>query len=739
MSIHAPYNFVPLSRFIFLPNWADQVSHDIPFSDGVSGTLTIEMTCHTDTLIGGQQIPATTNEPGRVEFFKDPNGNPVIPGSSLKGVLSNVLEIASFARFNRLDDKRYSVRDLSTSDNFFTRQFSGNPKGGKPGWLKFNSQSGSWQITPCKMARILQSDIVKACDDITQSQWTNKDNAKAHQRYELLKGFRQITFTTQQHKNKGTTAVPDATGQYQGKLVVTGQPGKAYNDFKGKVNKNKKWEFVFYAPASESKTIPLSVMRDFKFIHSESDDWKYWEKKKAAYTDEGIPVFYMENTTQITSIGLSFLYKLAYQNTTHDAVKHTQVSHLDTNSPDLPALMFGQIGEDESPSLRGRINIGAATLNGEADYNPLPATILNGPKPTYYPAYVRQNKGDALGKLRDAGDYNTLMDKQAELSGWKRYQTKNSVAISRLDADQLKNPKVQVKLVPIKKGATFLFKIHIHNLREVELGALLWSLDFGGKAGAFHNIGMGKPFGMGRVSLKVVDSEVLTNRDDQLQNKALLEKARFSFTHLMDTAYLSATQQSWQDSPQLQELYAMATPASTSDQPYMKLSDYTDSTKAGSLSTLQPASGEIFTPLDISTNASAEPDSNIDLLSNEDYESVRAEKRAAEEAAIKAAQEAKEREKLKDSLSEEAKQVLNLEDLVKKYLIDTSSTGTRKQLNSLMQQSAKGEFIASLDDDSLLLCNEVIQPLHEGDTLPDHKQLKKLQKALDKRLGSTDA
>ncbi|WP_372737038.1 TIGR03986 family CRISPR-associated RAMP protein [Neptunomonas sp.] len=735
MSIHTPYNFVPLSRFIFLPHWADQVSHDMPFSDGVSGTLHVEMTCHTHILVGGQQKPATDKEPGLVEFFKAPDGTPVIPGSTIKGALSNVLEIASFARFNRLDDKRYSVRDLSTSDNFFTKQFISNPKGGKPGWLKYNTQAGCWQITPCKMARILQSDIIKACDDVTERCWIDKKNAKAHQRYELLGGFRGIKFITSQHKNKGVTAVPDKQGQYEGKIVVTGQPGKVFNNSTGKINKNKKWEFVFYSPASESKTVPLSVIRDFKFIHNESEDWKYWEQKKAAYSEQGVPVFYMENSTQIASMGLSFLYKLAYKNTTHDAVKHTQASHIDATHPDLPALVFGQIDEGEGHSLRGRVNIGSAQLKGEAEYEPLPATILNGPKPTYYPAYVRQDKGDGRGQLATANDYKTLMDKNAELAGWKRYQVWEDVEISRLDAKQLENTKVQVKLLPLKQGAQFCFKIHFHNLREAELGALLWSLDFGEKEGVFHNIGMGKPFGMGRTSLRITGSDLQTMSADQQQGNALLKKARFSFTHLMNSAYSEATEEhSWQESPQLNELYAMAAPRANPNQPYMQLNEYTNSTKTDNLNVLQSATKEEFKSLDLPVNAQAEPNKSINLLTDERYEAVQAEQHAAGEAAQKAAQEAKAREERRARLSEEARQVFDLESLAQEFLQNKDNNSARDALNKLMQQSAKEDFIKSLGQDTLLQCHEAIQPLHEAGVLPNQKQLKKLQKALDKVL-----
>jgi len=39
--ITAPFNFVPLNKKVFFPDWAEKVSHDIPFSDGESGVIDI--------------------------------------------------------------------------------------------------------------------------------------------------------------------------------------------------------------------------------------------------------------------------------------------------------------------------------------------------------------------------------------------------------------------------------------------------------------------------------------------------------------------------------------------------------------------------------------------------------------------------------------------------------------------------------------------------------------------------
>ena len=48
MSISAPYNFVPLSKRIIHPEWAEQVSQDIPFRDGKDGEFRIKLTALSD-------------------------------------------------------------------------------------------------------------------------------------------------------------------------------------------------------------------------------------------------------------------------------------------------------------------------------------------------------------------------------------------------------------------------------------------------------------------------------------------------------------------------------------------------------------------------------------------------------------------------------------------------------------------------------------------------------------------
>jgi superfamily II DNA helicase RecQ len=57
--------------------------------------------------------------------------------------------------------------------------------------------------------------------------------------------------------------------------------------------------------------------------------------------------------------------------------------------------------------------------------------------------------------------------------------------------------------MPLKDGVVFKGKMRFHNLKKAELGALLSALTFHNTPKTFHNIGMAKSLGYGKVELKL--------------------------------------------------------------------------------------------------------------------------------------------------------------------------------------------------------------------------------------------
>jgi hypothetical protein len=50
-TIKAPYNFVPFNTEVVSPHWIEHISHDIPFSDGVSGVIEFKLTAQTEIFV----------------------------------------------------------------------------------------------------------------------------------------------------------------------------------------------------------------------------------------------------------------------------------------------------------------------------------------------------------------------------------------------------------------------------------------------------------------------------------------------------------------------------------------------------------------------------------------------------------------------------------------------------------------------------------------------------------------
>lgn len=546
MTIQAPYRFVPLSKLIVLPAWGDKVSHDKPFKDGLCGELDITITTQSQICIGSEQTPSTEHNAGIVHFFRTPDGKPAIPATSLKGMLRNVLEIATFSRFKQVGDQKLGVRDISQSKNFYTEKITGQKS--QAGWLRFDGQK--WVIIPCSFARVHQQNIIDYFD-ISYNDWGKKKTIK--QRYGVLGICPAVNFEDKfETKNAKTIATLKKPAKNLGKLVVTGQPGPAFKENKSA----KKYEFVFFnEQANRVLTVSSAVMSGFKQIHADTDEWKFW-LAHLVNLPHGIPIFYHTEAGSVSSLGLAYMYKLPYTHSIHDAIGHTSKQHLETKQADFADLLFGFI--DDETALRGRVNIGLGFLyTDHAIIKTSKATVLSSPKATYYPLYVYQNNNK---------EFNQLMKDTAKLSGWKRYQAK---PVNILPPPEKSTPKVQVKLETLPENTIFGSKIRFHNLRPVELGALLWVLDFGGRTHLNHQIGIGKPYGLGQIKLAVTHSKLRRNDAKQIDdNELFLNACKQEFVDYMQGIF-EAFGENWERSDTLNALFAYATVSNADNLDYL--------------------------------------------------------------------------------------------------------------------------------------------------------------------------
>lgn len=102
----APYNFIPAPGTVFFPDYADKISQDVPFRDGVCGKIRYRFTAHTPVFVRNGHVPGTEDN-----GFSSFEGRYFIPATSVKGCIRNVLKTISFGKLDTRYDRGYQVSD----------------------------------------------------------------------------------------------------------------------------------------------------------------------------------------------------------------------------------------------------------------------------------------------------------------------------------------------------------------------------------------------------------------------------------------------------------------------------------------------------------------------------------------------------------------------------------------------------------------------------------------------------
>jgi RAMP superfamily len=223
--ITSAYNFVPLQAKVVTPDWQDRTSQDVPLQDGLCAEIDLTLTNHTPLLVGGSDTEA-----GPKRFHCHPDGIPAIPGSSFRGMIRNVLEIASCASMKLIDDRALSLRDLDL--DAYKQAFRSKPRAG---WLSFCHDRKSWVILEVDYGFIEQRQMqdIKIeghrVHDLIFKQWelaSDDDKRKAELKYRAIGKPLKTWFMPDDLPNAYKLCKKDEQGKVKvGYIVFTGQPG----------------------------------------------------------------------------------------------------------------------------------------------------------------------------------------------------------------------------------------------------------------------------------------------------------------------------------------------------------------------------------------------------------------------------------------------------------------------------------------------------------------------------------
>lgn len=375
--------------------------------------------------------------------------------------------------------------------------------------------------------RGVRFDLNKEVEEDKQS----FDPKTAVYKYHLFQGcqLKELSFSQPREQGAFTYVECDDGGNIHGDIVFTGQPDK-WSEQRGR-NAGKFYEFVFPANKEGEYSLSEEELGHYEFIYADSPDWAYWKPQLEDDYSKGIPVFFRIKNSKVKDFGLALLYKLPYDNTPQDLLPKQHKG----NAHDLAECIFGYT--DGSNSLKGRVHFSNA-FSDDAKPSEEVTLVLGTPKASYYPIYIEQD-----GNNGRTNQYRTYND--GSLSGWKRYHVRDKVWQKSVGSEKLDS-----KLIPVKGGATFGGEIVFHNLRPIELGALLSALTFHSNAADYyHLLGQAKPYGYGRCLYSIT-----------LEGEELADVNYYMgcFEHELNKK-LGIT---WHETPQITELFALAgTPA----------------------------------------------------------------------------------------------------------------------------------------------------------------------------------
>ncbi len=496
----APYNFVPLNqKFITSDFKVGEVTFDKYHSQRFTGYIKVEIKTETPIYIrdnlNENQLKELSNIETAIEnakqkkenekvkelekqklwsfpdFFSPANGKLRIPGSSLRGLIRNMVEIISFGRFHYFDDKRLYMRGFADPTlgpvykNYGLSSFS-------RGKVSYNMKCGLLKLDGFNYKIIESGTPTQIPISIAKSKIAALSKTR-----ELFKHYYD----------------PSA---------------KEYIVVSGYMN-NKRNDWIVKEPPKEAREITLSKIDIEDYLKDENRTKEKNIIEELKISRSKIPCFYVEWTDDKGNNRISFghtgMFRVPYKKTIGEHIpKELQVE----NITDIAEAIFGNENK-----FAGRVFFEDSFCDAkkddilEGEHHP---KILSGPKPTTFQHYLTQISEN----VRELKHYNPDDDgKLSAIRGYKLYWHKSGINWQANSQDVNAHPTQYTNINPVKKGTTFTGRIRFENLSDVELGALLFALDLPNEC--CHKIGMGKPLGLG--SIRITPTLNLSNRKERYE------------------------------------------------------------------------------------------------------------------------------------------------------------------------------------------------------------------------------
>ncbi len=497
----APYNFIPLP-LVVLPaplvsesgaTYAEQYASYIGKNGNYSGVIDLDVLTKTPFYIGG----GTGSD-----FFDPAECGPVIPGSTIRGMVKNILKIIACGAMRPSGHKEIGSEEIEGDGDFFDHKLYFRTMAAKRGIgikVEYDRElvtkgaggrgeskaKAGFLIRVGKEYYISPAESVPVKDIATVKKFQVKNNTEAS-------NGNNGACIKWQWQHEGVRGVACFTGE-----MNTGGP------------RGKKHYTIHYDPDwSEGARIrvPDHVVIDYQDDGAGTrrgvDLFKVGLEKDAARKFTGqddvsyvVPCFYVadQEKKNVRHFGFGRYYRVPYR---YRISEHVPEALWKGVPPDFTDALFGR-KEDWGSRLCFE-----NCVSEKATVQPLETKetrILSSPNPTAFQHYLIQDK--ATG---ERNHWNSTGDdgQPVSIRGYKLYwhQKDNPNAWQhRKDEPSMSGMK---PISPIASGAKFHGRIRFDRLSALELGALLSVFDLAAcDPSVCFKLGRGKSIGMGSVRI----------------------------------------------------------------------------------------------------------------------------------------------------------------------------------------------------------------------------------------------
>lgn len=522
----APYNFVPLPNKVFtvedgIDVNGEEVSpwkmHDRFVHGTRSGWIDLTITTLTPLFIRGPEskrgnVWHKRDARLKPEPFTCPNGSPMIPGSSIRGMIRTLVEILSFSKITPVTNKKPFFRSVAADrigTAYRSRVIRGNrkPEGGYVRRI-----GNQWTIVPAKEVLRVHRDLLsklplniatgpnpKYFPDWNGQHkpcWFKRDPKKSWK-------VDKMSFSQENNWEEGT-------------LVLTGSAPR------------KQYDFVFVGQdKTQSIPIPEGIWRRF---HDEDQLTQWQEKafpkdkptkgcrKANGHLREGEPVFYLtdesaeddNNAGGLVFFGRAQMFRFPYDLSPLDLVPE----EIKAAGLDMASALFGTADPNVSnrrQPIKSRVFFeNAVATAGGPDWfeDVMVPKVLASPKATCFQHYLTQDGKRASKDLTTylQGDSTTIRGHKLYWHRWDQERGIDAVKEQHNHdslLEDLRNPNPEdtqhTVITPVKKDVIFKGRIRFDNLTDIELGVLLSALRLPNNCA--HRLGMGKSLGLGSIKI----------------------------------------------------------------------------------------------------------------------------------------------------------------------------------------------------------------------------------------------